>query len=166
MWYFAAFKWNHSASGLKCTLYLNGTPYTHSDYITDFQDFTGGVTLVGSTISGTGQANGAMQHFMYSGQELSDAEIGNIYNSGRGNDINNIYDSLGRFKEKSLYTGIFRYKTNYSYLNNPATGSASTLLETISNNNIPISYSYDKNGNISRITMQGGITIVSIFKIN
>ncbi|KPU45384.1 tRNA(Glu)-specific nuclease WapA precursor [Oxobacter pfennigii] len=157
IWYFAAFRWNYSASGLKCTLYLNGTPYTHSTNITDFQDFTGGVTLVGSTISGTGQANGAMQHFMYSGQELSNAEIGNIYNSGRGNDINNIYDSLGRLKSRTLTMGANKHVTRYGYEEVQGTpGATTTRLKSIDINNTITNYTYDKNGNIEKVTIPGG----------
>ena len=117
------------------------------------------MTSIGSTIFGYSQVNGAMQQFMYSDSDLTDTEINNIYSHGRGNDINNRYDALGRLIEKDVNTGTATYSTTYSYLSNPTTGSSSTLLRTISNNNIPISYAYDKNGNISKITMQGGITI-------
>ncbi|WP_160317240.1 RHS repeat-associated core domain-containing protein [Oxobacter pfennigii] len=128
-----------------------------TSYITDFQDFTGGVTLVGSTISGTGQANGAMQHFMYSGQELSDAEIGNIYASGRGNDINNIYDSLGRLKSRTLTMGANKHVTRYGYEEVQGTpGATTTRLKSIDINNTVTNYTYDKNGNIERVTIPGG----------
>ncbi|WP_341441618.1 LamG-like jellyroll fold domain-containing protein, partial [Oxobacter pfennigii] len=153
-WHFAALKWNYSGSMFNTKLYIDGT-FISGNQVSDFKDFSGGTTSIGSTIFGNSQLNGGMQHFMYSDSELADSEINNIFSRGRGYDVSYKYDSLGRLIKRTLSMGGSQYVTGYEYT--PGTGgSTTTRLKSINMNGGVVSYTYDANGNIAKATIADG----------
>ena len=155
-WYFAAFKWQQSGTTLNCTIYLNDKSYTAS--ITNIKDFTKGTTAVGSSITGYQQLNGHLEQFMYSSYTLSDTDIKAIYNEGKGTNVNNAYDSIGRLTEREINARDGKFDTKYQYLMGEG-GATSNKLKSITNKGKSISYEYDKEGNITKIILEDGNTI-------
>jgi RHS repeat-associated protein len=147
-WNFVAIKWQFAASVLTCTLYFNSKAYTAT--AKDFKDFTGIQTAVGSTASGRYPLNGLSKKFSYSSSALSENEILTMYYK---NIVNYSYDILGRMNSKTTNTGLFSYKSEYTYVSGTATNSTTSKVASIKNNNgVPITYEYDANGNIKKIT--------------
>ncbi|MGH4120260.1 RHS repeat-associated core domain-containing protein [Clostridium sp.] len=157
-WNFAAAKWQFDGSNLTCTLYLNSKAYTAN--VTSFEDFTGMQTAVGSNISGGYSLTGLSKKFSYSSSALSENEILSMYYNSR---VNYSYDTLGRMNSKTTNTGIFSYATEYTYVPGTNTNSTTGKVASIKNNNgVPITYEYDANGNISKIT-QGIMNIIYLY---
>ena len=154
-WNFVAVKWQLALSTLTFTLYFNGKVYTAN--VTDFKDFTGIQTAVGSIVSGSYPLNGLSKKFSYSSSALSENEILSMYYKNR---VNYGYDTLGRMNSKTTNTGLFSYKSEYTYIPGIAANSTTGKIYSIKNNNgVPITYQYDANGNILKIT-QGIMNII------
>ncbi|MGH4120258.1 RHS repeat-associated core domain-containing protein [Clostridium sp.] len=157
-WNFAAAKWQFDGSNLTCTLYLNSKAYTAN--VTSFEDFTGMQTAVGSNISGIYSLTGLFKKFSYSSSALSANEILSMYYNSR---VNYSYDALGRMNSKTTNTEIFSYATEYTYVPGTNTNATTSKVASIKNNNgVPITYEYDANGNISKVT-QGIMNIIYLY---
>ena len=161
-WNFVAVKWQYSGSTLTCTLYFNSKAYTAD--VTDFKDFTGIQTAIGGTVNGIYPLNGLSKKFSYSSLALSENEILSMYYK---NIVRYDYDALGRINSKTTYTGLFSYKSEYTYISGTVANSATSKVASIKNNNgAPIIYEYDYNGNITKIT-QGLVSIIYYYnKLN
>ncbi len=120
--------------------------------ISDFKDFTGSQTAVGSNPYGNYSLNGLIKNFSYSPLALSDNEMLEMYYNSR---VNYEYDTLGRLTKKTVNAGANSYETSYNYVPGNVTGATTSKLSSISNNGIPIEYQYDANGNITKITEDG-----------
>ena len=156
-WYYGGFKWQLNGSTLKCTLYIKDAANTLKGYtasITDFKDFTGAQTALGSSTAGANVLNGYMEQFSYSGSALSEFDIAKVYGSGRGTRVSYTYDSLGRISGTTVNTGKSQYNTVYSYVPG-VNGSSTDKIQAITNNGSTITYTYDANGNIETITQNG-----------
>lgn len=163
-WNYAAMSWSISGATLTCNLSVMNpanqyqlTNFSGSMSAANCMNFTGASTAVGSTIDGNLNLNGLIGMFAYSGNALSSAAIDNIFKAGRNSTINKQYDSLGRMTTRKITTGSYagtgynaNYETSYSYIDK--TGGASTyLLESLTNKDKIITYTYDANGNIESI---------------
>ena len=120
-WNFVVLRWEYTAAGLKCTLFLNDKSYTNSTY--DFKEFTGGKTGVGNSTTGIYQINGLIDNFAYSPRALSDTEIislkqGTLQPVTGGNIYNYQNDRL----QKIIHNG-FNYNFGYDSLGNNTTVS-------------------------------------------
>lgn len=73
--------------------------------------------------------------------------------------ITQSYDALGRVSGKSVTTDSATYNTTYGYLAGVnGSGSTTTKVQSITNNGVGTSYTYDTNGNIETITQNGQVT--------
>lgn len=157
-WYFVAVSWQFSSStsALTCRLYLNGREYAIST--TDFKDFTGSKTAIGSNISGDYSLNGAIRKFNYSPYALVASEILSMY---ANKSVIYSYDKLGRLGKKTINIGRSSFETQYAYVSVQGKEQGATVnkLYSIQNGLTPINYQYDANGNITRI-YENGMEIV------
>ncbi len=69
------------------------------------------------------------------------------------NDINNLYDELGRVEETNIND---IYKTNYKYITNGK--KTSLIIQSIKNDDEELSYEYDKLNNITHIYRNNNLT--------
>ena len=122
-WNFVAVKWQLVGSTLTFTLYFNSKVYTVN--VTEFLDFTGIQTAVGNTASGGYPLNGLFKKFSYSSFALSENEILSMYYKNR---VNYDYDTLGRMISKTTNTGLFSYKSEYTYIPGIAANSTTGTL--------------------------------------
>lgn len=66
------------------------------------------------------------------------------------------YDTLGRLQQKIINLASGNYATSYTFKQGVASGKTTYLIDTYTNGtNGPISYTYDKMGNIKTITQNG-----------
>lgn len=98
-WNFIALEWRNVVGGLQLTLNLNGQNDGLQKTITDYKNFTGAKTYLGSNNGGY-SINGFISNFRYSSNPLGDDEIGKIYAAGRGNYVN---PSAAREEVKNSY---------------------------------------------------------------
>ncbi|MDW8803207.1 carbohydrate binding domain-containing protein, partial [Clostridium sp. A1-XYC3] len=123
-WYFIALKWQLVESSfysrtLQCTLYINSRTYTGS--VTDFKDFTGAITAVGSNPYGNYSLSGTLDDFAYSRKALSDRDIQLLYNKtmpeDKGTTVTNSY-TYENDKIKTISHNGFSYRFEYDSLGN------------------------------------------------
>lgn len=153
-WNFVALRWNLNGSTLTTNLFLNSKIYTNST--SDFKDFSGGKTALGTSINGLYPINAFIKDFAYSSFSLTDVEILAMYHN---NSLKYEYDSIGRVTKKKLNTGSSTFETQFNYVNNVITGSTTNKVASINNNGVTINYEYDAKGNITKIT-QGVMSII------
>lgn len=169
-WYFVALKWQWSidtlsySSSLNCTLYVNNKTYTGT--ISDFRDFTGVITALGSNSYGNYSLSGSLDNFAYSRNSLSDADIQLLYNKtmpdDQGTAVINSY-SYENDKIKTITHNGFSYKFEYDNLENNSKVyvenqnlitnafevSTGNLLNSVYGNQKRVSMEYD---NLDRVT--------------
>ncbi|WLD94439.1 RHS repeat-associated core domain-containing protein [Alkalihalobacillus sp. AL-G] len=153
-WNFMGLKWEYVNSSLNVALFVNGTKYTATT--TDFKDFTDGTTALGTSIAGNNPLNGYMDQFSYSSTALTDSEILEIFNKGRGQTVHYTYDSLGRNDQNTVHTGSATIKTSFAYKEG-INGATTNQIDSVTQNGQTISYMYDANGNIDTITKNGEV---------
>jgi hypothetical protein len=80
--------------------------------------------------------------------------------------VNYKYDSLGRLNSKQTTTGSAAFNSEFTYeaginkdTEDTRGASTTTKVSSINNDGNTISYSYDRNGNISTITEDKTVTI-------
>lgn len=78
-----------------------------------------------------------------------------VQTSLRGFTRSTTYDALGRISKQSWNTPAFT--TSYTYASS-SNGSKSSMIQTMKNGNDTLSYTYDTNGNIKKITDTTGST--------
>ncbi|MBC8059686.1 MAG: DNRLRE domain-containing protein, partial [Clostridiaceae bacterium] len=121
-WYFVAFNWQLIGSTLICKLYLNDKVYSGST--TNFKDFTGASTAVGSYTGGTNSINGLLDQFVYSKNTILDADILSSYQKGRGNYLSKINTNSYTYQNdriSAITQNGFNYNFSYdSFGNNTA----------------------------------------------
>ena len=159
VWHYGAFNWKLNGSTLSYSLNLDGQDYPGTIAISSIKDFSGAVTAVGTSNSGSYQLlNGKIEQFGYSTKALTTTENTDMYNKGRGNGVKYLYDSLGRLKDRTISTGTLSnpsLKTSYEYQAGKVVAgktSTTTQVKSIDNDGKKIEYTYDKNGNIETIT--------------
>ncbi|NLM35487.1 MAG: hypothetical protein GX206_08620 [Clostridiales bacterium] len=162
-WNHVVMTWETKSGTLYCNLYLNNKLLNTSGSIvcSNFGDFTGAKTTIGSQTSGQYPVNGLIENFVYSPKVLSASDISKLYSSGRGTSKNIVYDSIGRITKTILNVGSFKYITEYTY-HSGTNGSTTALIKDIKNNGSTISYTYDANGNIETIS-EGGVRKVKYY---
>ena len=164
-WHFTAIKWKIENSQLQCSIYFDGNLVKTETIASGFKDFANGNTAIGSNINGNYQLEGMLDQFNYSSNAMSDTEIRDLYQSGRGNLINYSYDTIGRLKTKTINIStapLNPIKTTYTFVqakNISTTGNAiattnqiESIINNVNNNDSVINYTYDKKGNIETIT--------------
>ncbi|QHE50865.1 DNRLRE domain-containing protein [Pontibacillus sp. HMF3514] len=153
-WYFVTVKWINTSSTLDTTLFVNDVSYTGST--SDFKDFSGGITTLGSNENSENILNGHLEQFTYSDLVLSNTSVQEIHNKGRVNTVHSKYDQIGRLSSKTVDTGKAEFKTTYTYKQGGyGASSTTTLIDTLNVGGTPITYNYDANGNIINITKNG-----------
>ncbi|MCT8977624.1 DNRLRE domain-containing protein, partial [Clostridium sp. CX1] len=141
-WYFVALEWQWVAdetthsSVLNCTLYINDRVYTGST--TEFKDFTGVITAVGSNVYGLYQLNGFLEGFSYSRNPLSNDDIQDLYTRTLQDDR------------------ITTVANSYTY--------ESDRIKTISHNGFSYKFEYDSFGNNNRVLVENQPLITNNFE--
>jgi RHS repeat-associated protein len=103
---------------------------------------------------------GEIDEVAFYNKDLSLAEVKELYNTAYGQSrVNYMYDSLGRLNSKQISTGSATLNSEFTYeagINKDTAGtlgaSTTNKVSSINNDGNRISYSYDRNGNISTIT--------------
>lgn len=103
---------------------------------------------------------GEIVEVVFNNKSLSTEEINELYYTAYGQSyVNYKYDSLGRLNSNQISTGSTTFKSEFTYeagINKDTSGtlgvSTTYKVSSINNDGNKISYSYDRNGNISTIT--------------
>ncbi|MFF2878151.1 DNRLRE domain-containing protein [Gottfriedia sp. NPDC057991] len=149
-WNLATLHWTKSGSTITFKLGVNGKEDIFA--VTDWKDFTDATTSVGSSATGTLQLNGDIDLMTYSPTDIDVS----TWSSTSGSEIDFNYDSLGRPQQKVMKLATNEYTTAYTYKQGLSSGKTTYLVDSYTNGtNSPISYSYDKLGNIKTITENG-----------
>ncbi|MHB9941512.1 hypothetical protein CF065_07755 [Clostridium sporogenes] len=158
-WHFAAIRWQLEGKTLKCKVYLDKSSMEKT--ISDFKDFSGCVTGIGSSVPGKYQINGYLKNFNYCREAIKDEGINNLFKEGKDStqshtNINYNYDNLGRLVGKNLNTSKGKFNVNYGYEKGKDANSTTNLVNTVDNNGNKIEYSYDANENIDEAIYNKG----------
>lgn len=163
IWYFLALKWQYVNGVLSCTVYVNDRFYTGT--ITDFKDFTGGITSLGSDRFSSFTLKGYLESFMYSPNALSHEDIISMYNRTLPDDfgprVTNTY-TYENDKIKTITHNGFSYTFNYDsfgndsevlvagqkLINNTYDQAAGVIRESLYGNNQKVTNEYD---NLDRV---------------
>jgi YD repeat-containing protein len=117
--YFAVLKWQLVNGTLNCTVYINGTAYNAS--VSDFKDFTGVITALGSNAYSNYLLNGFLESFTYTREALNDSDIQLLYAGNLpddpGTSISNSY-SYENDRIKNIAHNGFSYKFQYDRFGN------------------------------------------------
>lgn len=135
-WYFTALKWQFVNNTLNCTVYINNTSYGAS--VSDFKDFTGVITALGSNVYSNYLLNGFLEGFTYTREALSDSDIQLLY-------TNSMPDNIG--------TSI---SNSYSYEND--------RIKTITHNGFSYKFQYDRFGNNESVYVEDQVLIQNTFE--
>ncbi|MBY6801068.1 DNRLRE domain-containing protein [Clostridium botulinum] len=158
-WHFAAIRWQLEGKTLKCKVYLDKNSMEKT--ISDFKDFSGCVTGIGSSVPGKYQINGYLKNFNYCREAIKDEEINNLFKEGKDStqshtNINYNYDNLGRLVGKNLNTSKGKFNVSYGYEKGKDANSTTNLVKTVDNDGNKIEYSYDANENIDEAIYNKG----------
>uniref|UniRef100_UPI00398992A9 DNRLRE domain-containing protein n=1 Tax=Clostridium thailandense TaxID=2794346 RepID=UPI00398992A9 len=138
-WYFIALRWQLIKSGftstLQCTLYVNNKAYNGS--VTDFRDFTGLVTALGSNQSGNYSLSGTLDNFAYSRNALSNEDINLLYNKTMPDDKGTVVTN------------------SYSYEND--------RIKKVTHNGFSYNFEYDNFGNNNKVYVENQLLITNKF---
>ena len=121
------------------------------------------VTTTGLTKSYTYDQNSAINTAKYAYGTQTNTTT---YNFSKENRISSVdigasrsiqlnYDGLSRTTSRVLNSGANNYTTSYTYLNTSTANKTTTMIESLTNGNEQLSYTYDTLGNIETISRGG-----------
>ncbi|VTQ88082.1 DNRLRE domain-containing protein [Hathewaya histolytica] len=124
-WHFVLVNWKKLGDEYKFSLYLDDKNYEAK--VKDVEDFSGGITSIGSNAKGTQILEGYLERFVYSNKNLSVEEIGTLK------------------QKKDIKSQNIKVTNNYTYENDN--------IKTVSHNGFSYIFNYDVFGNTTSVNV-------------